>query len=257
MDSFFRLYRGIIVMASCCGSAWSQQGTGTIATFRLTPERAIVAADSRTVLHGCSSGVNDNVCKVATFDNKLVFAASGYSGRFKCGSDSAWNVRDITKKFYRQEGVPALDPFVTAWARMMANVLSEDSKISPPVSHGGIILGAVFILVDARGQVKADSVRFSPSSDGDIHVDIGHVIPNGGDNMMGQGAVILEFNAGQTERSKQWHRQIDKLDPDQRVVALAKLTEQFDSSGMVGGPIDSILLTKSGVRWLSVKPDCR
>jgi hypothetical protein len=75
--------------------------------------------------------------------------------------------------------------------------------------------------------------------------------------MMGQGAVILEFNAGQTERSKTWHHQLDKLDPDQRVVALAKLTEQFDSSGMVGGPIDSILLTKSGARWLYVKPDCR
>jgi hypothetical protein len=166
-------------------------------------------------------------------------------------------VRDVTKKFYHEKGVPALDEFVTAWATMMGNVLSEDSKISPPVSHGGIILGAVFILVDATGQVKADSVLFSPSSSGDIHVDIGHVTPNGSDSMMGRGAVILEFNAGKTERSKTWHQQIDKLDPDQRVVALAKLTEQFDSSGMVGGPIDSILLTRSGTRWLSVKPDCR
>jgi len=257
MNFCFRLYRDIVVMASFCGVALSQQGTGTIVVFRLTPERAVVAADSRTVLNGCSSEVNDNVCKVATFDNGLVFAASGYSGRFRCGSSgSAWNVRDITRKFYHEKGVPALDEFVTAWARMMGNVLSEDSKISPPVSHGGIILGAVFVLVEG-GQVKADSVRFSPSIGGDIHVDIGHIIPNGSVNMIGKGAVILEFNAGQTERSKQWHHQIDKLDPDQMVVALAKLTKQFDSSGMVGGPIDSILLAKSGVRWLSVKPDCR
>src|SRR5258708_5423991 len=133
MNSWFRLYRGIVVMASCCGSALSQQGTGTIVVFRLTPERATVAADSRTVLNGCSSEVNDNVCKVAAFDDKLVFAASGYTGRFKCGSSgSAWNVRDITKRFYHERGVPALDEFVTAWATMMDNVLLEDSRISPP-----------------------------------------------------------------------------------------------------------------------------
>ena len=225
--------------------------------FRQTPERAVVAADSRTVLNGCSAAINDNVCKVEAFDNKLVFAASGYTGRYKCGSPgSAWNVRDLTRKFYQEKGVPALDEFVMAWARMMSDVLSEDSKISPPPSHGGTILGAVFILVDEKGQIKADSVRFSPLSGSDFHVDIGHVIPDGSVNVIGMGAVILEFNAGQTERSKQWHHQIDKLDPDQRVVALAKLTEQFDSSGIVGGPIDSILLTKSGARWLSVKPGC-
>jgi len=257
MNSFFRRFRGLIVAASFCGVALSQQGTGTIVVFRLTPERAVVAAGSRTVQNGCSSEINDNVCKVATFDNKLAFAASGYSGRFKCGSGSAWNVRDLTRDFYHQKGVTALDEFVTAWAKMMGNVLLEDSKISPPLAHGGIILGAVFILVDASGHLSADSVRFSPLSGGDIHMDIGHVIPNGNNNLVGQGSVILEFNAGQTERSKPWHRQIDKLDPDQRVIALAKLTEQFDSSGTVGGPIDSVLLTQSGARWLSVKPGCR
>jgi hypothetical protein len=57
-------------------------------------------------------------------------------------------------------------------------------------------------------------------------------------------------------RAKIWHRRIDKVDLDAQIVALAKLEKDNDTSGTVGGPIDSIRLTPSGINWLAVKKQC-
>jgi hypothetical protein len=68
--------------------------------------------------------------------------------------------------------------------------------------------------------------------------------------------VINEFIANQTARAKTWHPRIDKLGPDDQIVALAKLEREFDKSGTIGGQIDSIRITTSGLKWLAVKKDC-
>jgi hypothetical protein len=240
--------------------AVSQQQSGTIVVFRALPDHAIVAADSKSV-RTCPPNnriVVRDVCKILTFDNRFVFAASGYYGRHDpCESnDTLWNVGDITKHLYQNDSISSVDDFATKWAKKMGSVLWDDSKISPPaMGPRGIILAAVF-LGFSGSRIDARDVVLTPGKQGGVHADVGIIILNGERNFAGEGEVIEEFSASQSRRAKQWHARIDKLGPDEQIVALARLTKQFDTSGTVGGAIDAIRVTPLGIKWLLVKPEC-
>jgi hypothetical protein len=270
MNSRSRLFPLVALALIASEPALCQQQSGTIVTFRVFPDHAIVAADSRTVRTVLDTRtVNDDVCKILTFDNKLIFAYAGYTARVKPYSDETlWNVRDVAKSAYRDivsKNLPASnlagsnlsDAFAREWTKRMGGILIDDSKISPPpLVPGGFVLGGIFIAFDAGGQILPSVVIFRLVN-GSITAQMGAGHPDGHLNMVGRGAVFEEFEANTTKRAKQWHAQTDKLSPDKQAVALAKLTKEFDASGQVGGPIDSVILTRSGISWLYVKPHCR
>ena len=114
---------------------------------------------------------------------------------------------------------------------------------------------AIFVSSSKVG-ISADSViiRFRPN--GRLEASRGNLLANGQQSDMGNGAIIKEFNANQTKRAKVWHSKIDKLGADGEVSALAKLTEEINPSGDVGGPIDTVRVGLSGIKWLSVKSQC-
>jgi hypothetical protein len=89
-----------------------------------------------------------------------------------------------------------------------------------------------------------------------IHAGVGAVEPNNGIDSFGHNDVINEFSANQTARAKTWHTRIDKLGPDDQIIALAELEREFDKSGTIGGQIDSIRVTPAEIKWLTVKKQC-
>jgi hypothetical protein len=257
----YHRYVLVFLLALPC-RAVCQQEAGTIVVFRLLSERAVIAADSKTNRR-CPGVKNPivcyGVCKILAFDNKYIFAASGYSGRFdSCqSSHTLWNIRDITKNLYRDGRITGVDDFAQKWSAKMLSVLSEDAKISPPRTgpEGQIVIG-IFMGV-SEGKVTGRGVLFQFEADRHIHVYPHPLVASERPQDMGYDDPLLEFQANKTARAKVWHRRIDKLAPDDQIIALAKLDRDFDKSGEVGGQIDAIRITAKGVEWLAGKPACK
>jgi hypothetical protein len=229
--------------------------------FKVVPDHAIVAADSKASRKCGMNGkriVNYDKCKILTFDNQYVFAFSGYSARFspRCETNrTLWNVNDITKALYRKSHVGTTEVFAHEWGDKMLAVLAEDAKIAPPLMNHGLILFGLFVGA-AHGEMIGEMVTLRLGQDGHAHADYSTVPFGDNPNDAGYGDVVAEFMANKTPRAKLWHGQIDKLAPDDRIIAITKLVREFDTSGEVGGPIDSVRMTPYGVEWLSAKPKC-
>jgi hypothetical protein len=247
----------VVLLLAVPHVAVCQQNTGTIVVFRVMHDHVIVAADSKAT----SSGVEQkseavyNVCKILTFDNQYIFAYTGYSARrpFGKSASTSWNVRDITRRLYQQGSISSTDDFARKWAAKMKAVLVYDSKISPPSSHNGLVLFGLFVGV-SNGNISTVAIQFELGQDGQIRTK--HRQIGSGLDAAGEADIFIEFQANKTRRANLWHSRIDKLGPDDQVIALAKLVRQFDTSGHVGGPIDSVRITPYGMQWLSVKPKC-
>jgi hypothetical protein len=240
--------------------AMSQQEVGTIVVFKVLPDHAVIAADSKTTrLCGQKTIVGYDVCKILTFENHYVFAAAGYTGRIvpdDCESGrKLWNVRDITKDVYRDGSVPTTDAFAHKWGDKMLEILREDSKISPPRSRNRLIVSGLFIGA-SNGNLVGEMVHIMQGQHGVVEAHYEQVPYGDRPNTAGFGAVVAEFMANTSQRAKLWHSQIDKLSLDDQIIALAKLVKAEDTSGEVGGPIDSVRMTPFGVQWISHKPMC-
>jgi hypothetical protein len=245
--------------------AISQQQSGTIIVFRLSPDHAVVAGDSRTVrscrpqigIGPSKKIVSEDVCKVLAFDNKYVFAAAGYTGRFDpCISNrTSWNVREITRRLYTDGGITGVDDFTKKWLVKMGDVLTDDSKISPPLlSSTGLVLAGLFV-GNVEHKVTAEAIVFRLTDRG-LEASITNFWPIKEFNDFGEDNALTEFRANKTAKSKLWHHRIDPLEPDAQIATLATLDRDNDTSGLVGGRIDSVRITPSEVQWLHVKKQC-
>ncbi len=75
-----------------CNPAFSQLVHGTIAVVYYTPEKLVIAADSRGQLAGINGTVHeDDECKVGALGDKIVFVASG-----NVGYDKEWAGRSTS-----------------------------------------------------------------------------------------------------------------------------------------------------------------
>jgi hypothetical protein len=234
-----------------------QQQSGTIIVFRVTPVEAIVAADSleRETYKGKTVKTH-SVCKILVFDNKYIFAASGYSGRHF--GRSPWDLSQITKEMYRTGNISSTGDFANLWTSKMHTILIRDYKIFPPPVHeGNTILSAIFIGIKGN-EIDARSRIFHSENSGHPSLEAQVITANGEDTAMGEDNIILEFKANKTTRAGQWRERIDMLTPEVRMVALVKLVEEFNHSGGVGGNIDSVRIsTLKQVEWLTGKRKCR
>jgi hypothetical protein len=202
--------------------------------------------------------VSEDRCKILAFDSKYVFAASGYFGRFDpCTSNhSSWNVREITESLYRDGDISSVDDFARKWRRKMADVLTQDSKISPLPrhGHGGLVLGVLFV-GNSDHKVTAEMVIFQITNKA-LQSSLLILNPDNKFQDIGVDDMLTEFDTDKTARAKVWHHRIDKLESDAQIAALAKLVRDNDTSGMVGGEIDSVRITPSEIKWLAVKKQC-
>jgi hypothetical protein len=260
MKPYAQCFRIGLTIAVFSQIAISQQQTGTIIVFRLSSDHAIVASDSRRV-RMCpphNKIVSEEQCKILTFDNKYVFATSGYDARFEpCASNrTVWNINEVTKGLYRDGNISSVDDFARKWRGKMADVLTQDSKISPLPrhGHGGLVLGALFV-GNSDHKMTAEMVIFQMADKG-LQSSLLILPPDKEFQDIGEGEVLTEFDADKTARAKVWHHRIDKLDLDAQIAALAKLARDNDTSGGIGGKIDSIRITPCGINWLSVKKQC-
>jgi len=248
-------YLLVLLMASIPYSAICQQQTGTIIVFRFTTDEFIIAADSKVIAKFPTheAVVSQDVCKIFTFDNKYIFAAGGYLGR-----GNYWDIYDEMKILYRSGTIASISDFASKWAKKMQSILTEDAKVSsPPLGNGGVVLTALFAGIE-RGKIQTQAVQFEMSNGKYQTPYMAPILPDGRYNAIGEITVFSELEAHQTQRARVWQKRIAALEPEKRVVAIAKLVRDYDLGGKVGGHIDSARITPfKGAEWMSVKPSCQ
>jgi hypothetical protein len=82
-----RVIGAVLLILIVYDSALSQIDSGTIAVMYYTPEKIIIAADSREKVVGNDGRTThrDDECKLSSLGNKIAFVASGFSGYDKKG----------------------------------------------------------------------------------------------------------------------------------------------------------------------------
>jgi hypothetical protein len=275
--------------------AVSQIGTvhGTIIVLNLTNDELVIAADSMGT-HGTSSLFKPDYaqCKIVTFDNQIVFAGVNniaYEGSGIGDPMPKWDARSIVADIVHSQPSPSsvisrIDDIASKWASSMAEKFRAEYKwhpgnLLPSAKEGkGMLLGGLFAeSVQGILRTRVVLITFNPAQTDPVGILIAPGIVNAGcwacgqtDGgrvcAAGQPSVIADFCTRSTDRAKgpegdmTYDKRLLELGWTRSsllALRLADLTEAYDPSGTVGGPIDVVELKKNGgVHWIARKDNC-
>ncbi|MGA8442420.1 MAG: hypothetical protein WB762_14210 [Candidatus Sulfotelmatobacter sp.] len=272
------------IIASCfflsfCLSAIGQiETSGTVIAIDATQKELVIAADSRRGKTRHSYG--DDVCKIATFDNRIIFAASGNTGPSMDPKIRLWDAYAIAQQQYRKLAVPkcASDTFIIrlaqAWGVAIKQQMEEGLRWHPEAIweiNDNYIISAIFAGVKANGDIIAvsESLSAGPKRNGVIQVVLDPVqVLKQSDYLwvLGVREIIGELTVGKTIRAQQWRRSINAAiksggDPLATLATqyvritidnLRKTRTDFKGTSFseVGDPISVLRLTQNGAEWI-------
>ena len=251
----------IALMAVTSYGAVAQQISGTAIILSLTHDKAIVAADSRS-LYGEGLGIaTDKTCKLLAFRDEAIFT---FSGTRVCKDNDAklkmgWDAQEVASSVYKslasQKSRVGGSDFIHAWDKEMLRRMNFKFCAPHPGPHGEVLTGLFFDL-DSSNNIEGyfDEVTLQNSI---VKTNIGPLAPNGLPMGSGWTNILDEYLADKTPRAKSWHKKIDNYSSEQKIEALGQLTRKFDTSGHVGGNIDMAVLTARGIQWVSTKKECQ
>lgn len=258
---------------------------GTVAIVYFSEDKIIAAADSRGLVANVLSRQEEfrnDYCKVFVPDGKIVFVAAnilGYGGD-AVHSLPAWTTQEIINRAYHRVapklGADHVVEIGTAWATEVGDRLWELFLAYPETvrerarkSKTGLLTVALIGGRNAAGELVLFQfvIRFEDGSSQQIKLETTPVSVSDCPQqfcVIGRTEIAEEFLAGTTPRAVQeaatW-----KASPGSsganvellRTERLVELTETFDRSDEVGGPIDSVQLNKDGsLVWHQRKSNC-
>lgn len=248
--------------------AYAQIKSGTIVVFNQTPSDFFIAADSRAN-YSKALAPDDNQCKVSAFQSShVIFANSGVTGYISSGkSDSVqtWSANDEAKiaipqkwpKPFPANAAEAIKVLTALWADKMKDRWQVTFSAHPEVlgaviakQRGGPITKGVFAIA-FKGQIAIAMAEIRYTSAGmtavfydDMHCTAGVTICGIGE----LGVVFEHLMPGPF---------MPNSDQITRLTKLVELTEAEDKSGMIGGPIDALEMSKDGaITWKQRKKVC-
>lgn len=244
-------------------SAVAQQKSGTAIIFSVTPEKAIVSADSRE-LDSTHKIATDQGCKIVAFDNRAIFTFSG-TRVCQVSQHNEWDAQKTALSVYKRlrisNKVVRAKDFMLAWDEELRLHTTDFVGCSGVHNPDGGMMTALYFNVGLFGSIEAIddelTVKQSPSNGPIFEHRIAEIALNGLPMGSGHMDILDEFLADRSDRAKSWHKQIDAYSPERRIQALGQLTRRFDDSGSVGGNIDMAVLTSNGVKWISTKQQCQ
>jgi hypothetical protein len=243
---------------------------GTIVVIDHSSDELVVVADSMGS-HGESAFAKPDYtqCKILAFDNQMVFAAVNalaYQSR-KFDLAPNWDARDIVRRIVAAEPKPhntaiALQTIATKWATAMADELRGEYRWHPSeiikIAKGskGLLSGGFFFAKPNEGEyqfwtaiVTFNKAMSEPIATTVVPIFSGCWVCGQKDTVCaaGQPAVVTEFCTASTQRARgvdgylTYRNDLLESGWDSHSLLanrLADLTEAYDTSGTVGGPID-------------------
>jgi hypothetical protein len=259
---------------------FAQYSSGSVVVLRFAGDYIAIAADSLRL--GPAAGqVSYDACKVASLGDELVFAETGISNKVSDGKTSlaaSWDVFEMARQEYgilvKNHSAHLIPDLAETFGRRLAAQINRDLtlKSSAPLRS---------YLLEHRG---ANAVVFAGFDEEHrpvvIEVTVGMKVPgahevgystrqlHGGETenteILGETAIVAEFAAGTTERSRGWRSvmalQTGGLGLKESLLFqtrfLAELTAKYAPQD-VGDPIDQVLVTRGhSLTWAKRKPRC-
>lgn len=240
--------------------------TGSLVVVNSADDYIAIAADSKGL---SQKGPSYDRCKIVALDNRLVYAATGYTSRADALQiGGTWHASALAKQAYlslaknpRHELIPKL---AEALGASLASRLNQSVEAHPHEGWPRILVTALLAGFDENGKriiIQVDAMRTD-----ERHVGYtARLVPDDVHAVLsGETAIAEEYTAGKTPRSQSWQKSVvfenaglgvkqQLIHGAERIVAL---TAQYDPT-LVGGPIDTVVISrKAGVTWIHRKPEC-
>jgi hypothetical protein len=245
-------------------SAYSQISSGTVIIFQLIHNKFIVAADSRGIFKRVP---DDTYCKIAAFDQQVVFAVSGGPSYVPGNPDTApaWSAIEETGKAItvtaskkQRDSVSRVNSIADTWASSMItnwwtlNLIHPEMVGQYAAGNGSLTTGIFAaashgsVSLTARAILLKDGVMTVVRLDEDCRT---------GPCVSGMPDIFAEFILGKTERAKKEAQTSLSLPKGMsremaHIIRLVDLTIMYDPTKVVGGPIDAVTLSGNGnIHW--------
>ncbi len=273
----------LLIAALTVVSVQGQITSGTIIVFGRSGNKFYVAADSR---EGKWGQHDDNYCKIASLDGRLLFTATGMIGYDWNPNPffQSWTAQGLAREvFHSVNHEPSysvdIEATATQWVQLakirIQDILMTESGADAILKsmENNQVLGGVFAGVDPNGKLRVYKVAIYIDSEKLRKRELvsPEILPIEEDNFpvpiesAGKQSIVNEYLEGQTKQAQQWkkelssNRKFSKIkDSDVRLaVQLVDLTIRNVSSDEVGGPIDAASLSSTGkVVWFQRKDSC-
>ena len=251
--------------------AWPQIKAGSVVYVDFAKDEVTIAADSRMILS--SGGHDDTECKISAFGNQFVFAMAGVVEGEK------WNAHAVARQVWEAESKVEADPVklvpvvADRWATQMEGIYGQPNSISTIRKIGSKALAnGIFAATNNKGNL----IAYVTDIDFDLRLfDSKHLvrlwhdgrnIPPGTSASGGRDEIIDEFLALSSTRAKDyWEQFIPQISnttkSQQRASIASKLIELsirlHPQNSELGFPVDVLQLRpRTGVSWVSIKPNC-
>ncbi len=257
---------------------FSQIERGSVGIVYFSDSKIAVAADSRGTWINKSR--DDKQCKVTALGKRTVFIATGFSGYRNDGNlgDAVptWSNESEAHRAYdriksRPQGADFVTVLANEWAKQVVKYVDLIYRAQPQnllgSTENGLLTIALFGGVTNEGHLVMRQIRIevNPSKSPFISFETNPQPPCHPVCILGKSAIALEILANETARARKensrWVAELQKIPAADKIVSsnirLVQLTEMYDGTSDVGGPIDALDLSPSdGVRWIQRKPNC-
>ena len=253
----------------------AQLATGSIVVLESSGDYMAIAADSKSV---SIKGTSLHRCKLVALDDGLVYAATGYTSNFggpKFGNRQPWDASDIARQNYHLLAKSSRHELILklaeAYGASIAAKLNSDVTTHPEEGWPWSLTTALFAGFDEKHQRVVVEVTVHQGIGAGQKVGYSTKVFPGTDQryaeVVGETSIAQEYAAGSTPRSQAWREGMadrtagfslkELLISD--VENVTELTSKFVPT-LVGGPVDSILLSRkvgeAGVTWVHRKLEC-
>jgi hypothetical protein len=287
--SFGRLERKEVLLCLLLSvgphAAFSQFNSGTVGALIYSGDRAIFATDSRLIsLRRDRDEVRDDDCKLATSKNKFAFTMAGVSG------DNEWDtfasVRSAADRILSSASLVntdvldrIIDEFFTDASRWIRSLGVNGVREVGSALGGDALINAVFCLATDSGPIACKILRTFARIEGGDRLVISDErvmlqVPSAANRADGNPITQLAIGKTQTidemlippeSRPEYWKEEMARWpliqDPVARMRTRAKRMIEVSIAhardNTVGGHVNSLELSRDGIRWLTDNKECR
>jgi hypothetical protein len=264
----------LFLVSSQFATAADYINSGTIIVIAQTKQRIIMAADSRsgvTTDGKAIKSVDDNACKIAAFGRKVIFSAAGILGNHgKKWTAISQAVDAVTTSAPGAIGSKEGEAILDKWADSMKQrlrVFSFDQLSSYSTVNEGHIATGILAGIEKDKQAWLRAVMIDFSNMGELSHQSYTLTSNDPPTayyFIGKSEIGFEFDRDKSssraikERTSWDRKNLSGASFDRfKVRRLVELTIMYHLNKTdVGGAVDEIEVSASGVRWLQVKPNC-
>lgn len=272
----------LALCAVCCECS-SQVAHGSIGVIYYTPEKIVVAAESRLTSGGADLVPTDDGCKIAAVAGKTVFISTGVTRHLPDRFSAAWDSSDLFRNAYLR--VKAVDPrasgiaeAATKWGNAVADSINVDARQRPGLLRQFLMMlgpGSAITLayvggLDDENKLVLFFAKATPDVLGQLAEGSAQPVascPDHGFCGMGNSRdldIIREFANASSERAKresaEWTPPKGALPTDYDALKTMRILEiavHHHQGNDAGGPIDAVQLDRNGLlHWYARKANC-